>query len=94
MTTTYVQFTPSNSSSPPFQFTATMAGVDYTVTTTWNVYGQRWYINVYDANGTRLKTQPLIASPLNNDILLCPVLFKGLGSLVYRDASNNFEIST
>lgn len=93
MTTTYVQFTPSTTSSPPFQFTATMSGVDYTVTTTWNVYGQRWYINVYDSDGTRLKTQPLIASPLSGDILLAPVLFGSNGTLVYREASNNFEIS-
>lgn len=92
--TTYVQFTPSTTSSPPFQFTATMSGVDYTVTTTWNVYGQRWYINIYDSEGNRLKTQPMIGSPLDGDIPLAPVLFGSSGTLIYREPSNNFEISS
>lgn len=91
--TTYVQFTPSTTSSPPFQFTATVGSTDYTVTVTWNVYGQRWYINIYDSDGTRLKTQPMIGSPLDNDIPLAPVLFGSDGTLLYREASNNFEIS-
>lgn len=90
--TTYVQFTPS-SSSPPFQFTATMSGVDYTITTTWNVYGERWYLNIYDANGNRLKTCPLIGSPIDADIEIAPVLFGSDGTLIYRESSNNFEIS-
>lgn len=70
-----------------------MNDVDYTVTTTWNVYGQRWYINIYDSDGTRLKTQPMIASPLSDDIPLAPALFGSNGTLIYREASNNFEIS-
>lgn len=92
MTTTYIQFTPSTTTSPPFQFTAELDGSDYIVTTTYNVYGQRWYINLYDINGSRLSTRPLIASPLDDDIYLLPKMFT-TNTLLYREDSNNFEIS-
>lgn len=91
--TTYIQFTPSSTSNPPFQFTATMSGVDYTVNVSWNVFGQRWYLDIYDLDGTRLRTQPMIASPLSNDIYLAPTIFGSNGTLLYREDTNNFEVS-
>lgn len=30
---------------------------------TWNVFGQRWYVNVLDLAGNRIVTIPVIASP-------------------------------
>lgn len=89
--TVYTQFTPSAQSSPPFQFAPSVGGVDYIVTTTWNVFGQRWYLNIYDSNGNRLKTAPMISSPVDSDILIAPSIFGSNGSLVYRESSNNFE---
>ena len=49
--TTYTAFTPAANQSPPFQFLPTLDKQQYSVTTTWNMFGQRWYINVYSLSG-------------------------------------------
>ena len=46
---TVVNFVPSTTG--PFQFQATLDGTPYNVTVTQNVYGQRYYVNVYDLAG-------------------------------------------
>lgn len=56
-----VDFRPS--SSAPFQFNATLDGVVHTVIATWNLYGRRFYVNVYDLAGTLVTARPLIGSP-------------------------------
>lgn len=60
--TTFINFAPSGTASPPFQFDATLDGQQYLVTTTWNLFGRRWYINVFAADGTLIATKALIAS--------------------------------
>ena len=60
--TTVVNFSPSATAAPPFQFQATLDGVQYNITTTWNVFGQRWYVNLYTLSGTRLMTRPMVGS--------------------------------
>jgi len=60
--TTYVDFQPSSTATPPFQFQATLDSVQYNVTTTWNIFGQRWYVNVYDLSGNRILTRPMVGS--------------------------------
>lgn len=47
--TTYVDFVPSTTT--PFQFQATFDGAQYNVVVTWNEFGERYYINVYDLGG-------------------------------------------
>lgn len=59
--TTYYNFTPS--AVQPFQFQPTLDGNTYNVTVTWNVYGQRWYVNVFTLNGDLVFSLPLIGSP-------------------------------
>lgn len=58
--TTIVPFTPSIDS--PFQFQLTLDGQPYGAVITWNVFGQRYYVNLYAADGTRIFTQPLVGS--------------------------------
>lgn len=60
MATTYIDFTPS--ASAPFQFQATLDGAVYTVILTWNLFGQRYYVNIYTLDGTRVLSIPLIGS--------------------------------
>ena len=88
--TTLVQFKPSNFAN--FQFNPVLDGISYTAICTWNIYAPRYYINIYDNNGTLIVTNPIVASPDNFDIDLVFGYFKQ-STLVYRASSNNFEIS-
>lgn len=65
MTTSYA-FVPS--SSAPFQFQPVLDGATYNVIVTWNVFGQRWYVNVYDLSGNRIVTLPVLSSPSAIDL--------------------------
>ena len=58
--TTYFPFTPSSRAAP--QFRPTLDGTVYTVVVTWNVFGQRYYVNCYSQDGGRVFTLPLIES--------------------------------
>ena len=63
----------------------------YNVVITWNVYGQRYYVNIYDAGNTLIVSLPLIGSPAGYDISLTAGYFAS--TLVYRAALQQFEIS-
>jgi hypothetical protein len=54
-------FTPSNTRAPSFQMT--FDGNTYTVTVTWNLFGQRYYVNCFDGSGNLVFTVALIQSP-------------------------------
>lgn len=58
--TTYVAFVPSTTA--PFQFQATFDGAQYNVIVTWNEFGQRYYINVYDLGGNLQLARSLVSS--------------------------------
>lgn len=60
MATTSIPFTPSIAS--PFRFTFQADGATWAAVVTWNVFGQRWYLNVYFQDGTRVFTVPLVGS--------------------------------
>ena len=60
--TTFIDFTPS--ATAPFQFKPTLDGAPYLVIVTWGLSGQRWYINLYDHDGARVFTLPLIGSSI------------------------------
>lgn len=36
----------------PFTFTPTLGGTRFSGVVTWNVYGRRWYLNLYTLTGT------------------------------------------
>jgi hypothetical protein len=59
--TTVIPFIPSNIRAP--KFNVTLDNANYTITVTWNVSAQRYYINVYGADGTWIITTPLVSCP-------------------------------
>lgn len=89
---TIIPFTPNNNQSPPFQAIFTLDGVGYNVSATWNVYAQRWYLNIADASGNIVWTGALVGSPLNFDIYLALGIFT-TSTIVYRIDSGNFEVT-
>jgi hypothetical protein len=74
--TTYIPFTPSTVSAP--QFMPVLDGDTYVVSVRWNLYGQRYFINVYDLSGVRILTTALVTtdSGLTIDSLLWDILSK------------------
>jgi hypothetical protein len=86
--TTYTSFTPPP--NVPFRFLATFDGIQCSVAVTWNVYRQGWYVNVYEGN-TLIVSRARVGSPPASDISLTGGYFTS--TLVYRQATNNFEVS-
>lgn len=58
--TTYVTFVPSNQQA--FQFQATLDNNLYTCQVTWNLFGQGYYINLYDVNNNLILCRQMTAS--------------------------------
>ena len=56
--TTYFPFTPSSQGAPSFQ--PTLDGNPYNIIITWNLYGQRYYLNCYDGNNVLVFCVPII----------------------------------
>ena len=65
--TTYTSFAPSTAQA--FQFQPTLDGEVYTCTVTWNLFGQRYYVNLYDLSGNLIFCLPLIGSPTGTALL-------------------------
>ena len=82
-------FTPS--STQPFEFQPTLDGVQYTALVTWNIFGRRYYLNIYQLDGTRVLTTALIGSPNDADINLVGGYFES--TLVFRAQSQQFEVA-
>jgi hypothetical protein len=59
--TTIIPFLPSNLFVPTFN--AVFDGATYSVTVTWNISAQRYYVNIYGADGTWIVTVPLVQTP-------------------------------
>ena len=88
--TTLITFSPSTVA--PFQFNLTLDGVPYAAICPFNVYGQRYYINIYTLNQQLILSRPIIGSPDDYDInLLFGYFFTS--KLIYRTSSNVFEIT-
>jgi hypothetical protein len=90
MATTTVYFNPSNSAN--FQFNVTLDSVNYTAICTWNLYSQRYYLNIYNSFGSLQLSIPIIPSPDTYSISLTKGYFQT--SIVYRLSSQNFEITS
>jgi hypothetical protein len=84
-----VDFAPSQNS--PFQFQATLDGVAHTIRVTWNLFGERYYVNCFTQTGARVFTLPLIGSPEGYDINLAAGYFTR-STLVYRAPNRQFEV--
>jgi hypothetical protein len=61
--TTYLQFAPTQSASPPWQGQITLDSATYNLSASWSSFGQRWYINLLALDGTSLLTTALVGSP-------------------------------
>lgn len=57
---TFVTFAPSTTSA--FTFQPVLAGVQYNATVTWNIFGQRYYLNLYDLAGNLVLATAIVAS--------------------------------
>lgn len=88
MTTALVDFAPSPSG--PFQFRAVLDGESYNVVVTWNLFGQRWYVNIYTVDSILLLATAMVGSPLDRDISLTANYTTT--KLVWRPARRQFEV--
>lgn len=59
--TIIIPFIPSNIITPTIPMN--LDGENYTITVTWNVSAQRYYIDIYDQNKIWIITVPLVSSP-------------------------------
>lgn len=91
MATTLTQFTPAVNQN--FSFQPTLDGQQYAVVVTWQLFGQRWVVNVYTLQGSLVVAKPLRSSPDDYDINLVEGYFT-TSTLVYRASSNNFEVTS
>lgn len=89
--TTYIAFTPSNTSAPPFAASVTLDGASYQLSCFWNLYRTGWYYQLTDQNNNVVFTGALVGSPLTADIYLAPGLFAA-STLLYRADTGNFEV--
>lgn len=49
-------------SAAPFQFQPTLDGSVYNVVVTWNLFGRRYYVNIYQLDGTLVACLPMVGS--------------------------------
>lgn len=90
--TTYTSFTPSNLQSPPFIMTSSLDGATHTISTLFNISGQRWYMQIEDMDNNIVWYGAMVGSPLNNDIPLAPGIFR-TSTILYRADTGNIEVS-
>jgi len=86
---TFQEFNPAPDSA--FQFRAVLDGNPYNIVVTWNIYGLRWYINIYTTQGALVYATPLVESPDGYDISMVNGVFAT--TLVFRDSAQRFEIN-
>jgi len=87
---TLTQFTPTINQN--FSFLPTLDGQQYNVIVTWNLFGQRWVVNVYTLGGTLVLQKPLRGSPPDYDIDLIKGYFT-TSTMIFRADSNNFIVA-
>lgn len=89
-------FTPSDTNV--FQFQPTLDNTTFAVTVTWNLFGERYYININTLSGALVYTMPLIGSPPDYPISLLPQLNPITGrpwvSSMYFIAADNVFVVT
>ena len=66
MATTFIEFVPSNILAPNFQ--VTLDGEIYTVTMIWNLFAQRYYLEIQSLDGTVVLYTALVGSPIGIDV--------------------------
>jgi len=87
--TTLTLFNPQ--SNQVFQFNPTLDGVTYVAQCPFNIYAQRYYLNIFDTSRNLIVATPLTGSPDDFDINLLFGYFSS--TLIYRVSSGNIEVS-
>lgn len=87
---TTIRFTPSPKSN--FQFQPTLDGTVYNCLIKWNLFGQRYYLNIYTLQRVLVVCLPLIGSPNDYDISLTAGYFTT--PIVYRASTNQIEVGS
>lgn len=87
--TTYIPFKPP--ANKPFTFQATIGGTQLFGTVPFNLYANRFYLQLKDGKNQIVVYMPLIASPDTYDINLAIAFTPG--KLIYRASSSQFEAS-
>lgn len=85
--TTYA-FSPSPTA--PFQFQPTLDGATYNCVVTWNIFGNRYYVNCYNLSGTLVFCLPLISSPTDHPISITKGYFAS--TMVYYSGTQTIEV--
>jgi hypothetical protein len=93
MATIYYPFQPSQTQL--FTFTAALTNAagtvaNYTFTTPWNIFGQRFYVTCVSQTGQHIFTLPLIGSTDTYNVSLSAGYFTT--QVVFRTSTQNFEI--
>jgi hypothetical protein len=87
-TVTYVDFV--QQPKTPFQFDAVLDGETYSIICTWNLFAQRYYVNIYTVNQVLVLAIARIGSPSGYDISMTAGYFAT--KLIWREANNQFEV--
>ena len=89
--TTYFDFAPT--SAVPWSTQIVLDGQTYNLVVTWNTYRQGWYVNISDLYGNRVVSRALTSgSPPDYDINLVWGYFT-TSTLVFREATQQFEVT-
>lgn len=88
---TIFPFTPSSVS--PFQFTPTLDGQQYNCIVTWNLFGKRWWINLYTLANVLVLARAMVGSAPAPDAGLNMVEgYFSINTLIYRTNTGSFEV--
>ncbi len=66
----FVDFQPR--ATEPFLFKATLDGVLYDVLVTFNLFGQRYFLNIHDQDGNLIVCEPVVGSPTPKQLAAVP----------------------
>lgn len=88
----------SPSASTPFQFQPTLGKNAYNVLVTWNIFANRYYVNILTLQGALVYCMPLIASPPGFPISLLPQFdpttsLPWMSSMYFDDGSQSFVVT-
>jgi len=87
--TTLIPFKPDG--REPFQFTTQIGRHELFARVPFNLYANRYYLELKGSSGEVIVYTPLIASPDGYDINLA--LPFAPGKLIFRESTNQFEVS-
>lgn len=90
MSTVFIDFKPSKKSN--FQFLANLDGTNYNCVIRWNLFSQRYYLDVYTNRRSLVIAIPFVGSPNEYDISLTAGYFDT--KIVYRYPSQQIEVIT